>query len=139
MSWQKLDEMPRVAVVLKMAEKEIKELTGKSIRLRMTRNFELNPEYMIRLRVIICDHFKVTWEEIQSGRRTNSDDLVDARHVYQYLAHRVLKFPQQDVAEHCNQKDHSSITYVCKKIDGFYDIGDPLSRDVTTIKNKLLL
>jgi chromosomal replication initiator protein len=130
-------EPRNVAMVIKRAEMVIESMTGKIVKLHSSNDLELNGKFLL-LKKLVCVHFGVTWEDILSLSRDRKSGLTDARHTYMYLAHEILKFTHVEIARQCHKKDHTTVVHACKKIKGFYDVGESLAIDVETIKNKLL-
>lgn len=132
----KIEEEPNVRKVLRRAEVVIEAITGKVVRLHVNRDYEVCPDYLNKLQGLVCEHFNVTWQQLVSKKRYRTSGLIDARHTYMYLASSLLKFSLADIGRHLD-RDHTSVIHAKKKIEGFYYVGDPLIRDIETIKSKL--
>ncbi|HCN84480.1 MAG TPA: hypothetical protein DIT07_12790 [Sphingobacteriaceae bacterium] len=132
MSWKKIEEMPCVLSAIRKAENKIKELTGIEVTLSVN-SIEITDERKSILQDIICDYFQVSWKEVRCKKRTQR--LVNARHIYMYLAHKQFEYIQEEVAADVNLQDHSSVWNAVKKIDGYYKVGDKLIDHVEAIKN----
>ena len=133
---KKLEELPCVQTVLYDAKKEIKKLTGEDVMITITHRRVEDNERKSVLQEIVCNYFNVSWKQMVSPVRTKHDSLVEARHAYMYLAHNVAKYTLTDVARDLN-RDHTSVVHACKKVNGFYEVGDPLVTAIENIKKML--
>lgn len=135
MSWQKIEEMPFVKLILRKAENEIETATGTGIHLRITA-IEVNADKRKEImRDAVCRYYGVSWAEVESTSKTKV--IVKARHAYMYLMHKVYKYSKREVANDCGGRDHSTAVHAVKKINGYYDVNDEAVDDIEYIKKQL--
>jgi chromosomal replication initiation ATPase DnaA len=79
----------------------------------------------------------VKWEDVTRHFQLKPlTKLNDAKHTFMYIAHRHLKYTCEQIAKMCN-RHHATVLSACKKIDGFYQVGDDVISKIEAIKTKL--
>lgn len=137
MSYSRIEEMPCVIAAIRKAEVEITGMIGKDVSLRIDQISYDKTERKNILQEIVCDYFRVTWKQIASKSRSNKENVVDARHTYMYLAHKVCKYTVSEVAKDCGGRDHSTAVNAIAKIRGYYKVNDHFISHVEAIKKLL--
>lgn len=134
-----ITELPVVQKVLQDAKYKIIELTGLNVNVEVK---VLNTDNMqSKLSLIakhVCDVYNVTLAQLQSSRRTTGNSLVDARHSFMYIAHKVVGYTSKETGRFLNDKDHSTVLYACTKIKDFYKVKDPMILKVNEIIKRLV-
>ena len=87
----------------------------------------LNSENLMKR---ICKHFKITEEELLSNKRTQL--VVDARSILAYILHKKYGLTTTSTGEIIN-RDHSTVTYFTKKIEGFIEFDKDFKKKITNL------
>lgn len=133
----KLAEMDNYFVknVIEKAETEIEKLTGRPVTLHITK-IVCSPENLQRLKDLTAEHFGIPWANII--KRDRHSDIIEAKHSAAWLLATLFEYSSTEVAGMVGLKDHTSVLHALEKIEGFYQVRDPLIKDIEIIKAKLL-
>ena len=138
MNWVNIADMPVVKNILAQAKTSIMEAVGVDVDLYICDSSKIpKREFKKLLQTRVSQAFNISWDDIISQSRKQKTGLMDARHVYMYLARTVLDLGLQEIAEDCNRTDHSTVVAVIKKIKGFYYTKDPVIKIIEKIKQQL--
>lgn len=135
MSWQKINEMPCVLDAMRRVEKEIELMTGIAVILQISAIEISGDDRKKILQDIITSYFKITWHQVECKEKYRAS--VNARHIYMYLARTALKYTFVEIAKDCGNRHHTSVIHAMKKINGYYQVGDSMIKDIDAIKRLL--
>lgn len=117
--------LPAAMKIVERAQDQLESICGKGVRLKIE-FFEKNKvtyletnEQVECVRLAVCDHFNVKWNDITSQSRLA--DLVFARHVYWYASIKFLGRGLKALGRECN-RDHTAVISARDKIKGFLDV-----------------
>ncbi len=133
-----IDKMPVVKTVIDNARAEIINLIGINVIITVEElPYNKSLEQLELIANLVCEEFKVKWKDVIGPKRHSHNGLVDARHAFMYIAHKKMGFFSTAVGYFIGGKDHSTILYACKKIEGFIKVGDPVCEKINTILEKI--
>jgi len=125
-----ISTLPTVQKVITQASLDIYNMTGLNVRVvvQVMQDGADSEAYgnLIRLRNLVSSYFKMPFEIIAMKSRKKS--IVDARHVYIFIAHKVLGLSHTAIADEFGQ-DRTAIIHAVNKIDGFIKVNDPAADD----------
>jgi hypothetical protein len=132
-----INSFPVVQKAIEKAQKTILEDCGIHIILLPTLDLSLNVDAnQMVLRRIILEYYAVkNWSQIVSKNRLQK--LVNARHAYMYFLRKYFGFSLQQIANELALKNHTSILYAIKKINGYIEVNDEAAAEILEIENKL--
>lgn len=127
-------EIPSVRSIIKSAAQEIKKISGIDVYLNISfiRKEDKLRNDILLLQLIIARYYKISWDQVISKNRAYP--FVNARHAFMYIANTILKMSSAKIAREVAVKDHTTVLHGIKKIEGFYDVGDPAINDIENIK-----
>lgn len=64
---------------------------------------------------VVCNLYGVTKGDVLSSRRQK--EIVDARHVYFWIARKFTTCSFPLIGRHCGNKDHSTVMHGARKVD----------------------
>jgi len=83
---------------------------------------------------VICDHFKITSEDLLAHRRDH--DLAHPRQIGMYLAKSLSKKSFYEVARRF-ERDRTTVTWAFRKIRRLIESDKSLAREIAQIRGKL--
>lgn len=133
-----IEKMPVVKTVIDKAREDITKLIGVHVvitveELPLDKSFE----QLEMIANLVCEEFKVRWKDVTGKKRHSHNGLVDARHSFMYISHKVMGFFSTAVGEYIGGKDHTTVLHACKKIEGFIEVGDPICEKINRILEKI--
>lgn len=118
------------------------ELTNSDISLEKAKNVLANiitekqqivtPDLVIRE---VCKYFHLNLEDLLGGKRTR--DLVIPRQITMYLLRHECNLSFPIIGRKLSGKDHSTIMYGCKKVEGSISTDSELKQNISNIKEKI--
>ncbi len=103
-----LQEKPITLAMVQSVLKNMLKETSKIISIEMVQQ-------------VVCDHFKITINELKNNKRTKN--FVLPRQIAMYLARTLSKHSLPEIGKAFGGKDHTTVLYACKKI------GDSLNKN----------
>ena len=80
-------------------------------------------------------YFGVTIEELTGKRR--SRDIVVPRQVAMYLLRSEIELSLPQIGSHLGGRDHTTIMHGCKKLDILVAQKDPITRDISNVRERI--
>jgi chromosomal replication initiation ATPase DnaA len=132
-----VEHLPIVQAVVSRAEARILAITGERYRVSI-KPYPTNKqdEMLEYISYLVSNEFKVTEFAMKSSKRDQLSGLMDARHTFFYIAHKVVGFNSKVVGKYLN-KDHSTVLVACTKIEGFLFTKDPIEAQIRNIISKI--
>ncbi|MBE7086890.1 MAG: chromosomal replication initiator protein DnaA [Clostridiales bacterium] len=84
----------------------------------------------------VCNFYKVTKADIL-GKKKNKE-FVEPRQVCMYLIDDLMSFPRIAIGEKLGKRDHSTVTYSCKKVADQMKIDQKFRVTINDLRNMLL-
>jgi chromosomal replication initiation ATPase DnaA len=133
-----VERLPVVQHVLENARNEIEQLTGIHVRLTVEQLPKDKTDKMLQLIAdLVCAEFAVSWEQLKGKKRYTGNDLIDARHTFMYIAHRVKGFSCIVTGKYVGNKNHSTVLHASRKIMGYIKMSDPVVGRIKKIIQQL--
>ena len=85
----------------------------------------------------VCSFFNVTATAINS--RSRKHDIVIARQVSMYLAHKFTKMPASRIGKLVGGRDHSTVIHSCSQIEKRLQVDKKFNADLSSIENSFKL
>ena len=85
----------------------------------------------------VCSFFNVTATAINS--RSRKHDIVIARQVSMYLAHRFTKMPASRIGKLVGGRDHSTVIHSCSQIEKRLQVDKKFNAELSSIENSFKL
>jgi len=86
---------------------------------------------------IVCNYFQISSEDLLSSSR--KPILVYARNICYYISRNELSLQLNKIGDYFNKKDHTSISYGIEKIKEQIDSNVNVKKDISYVKDKLLV
>ena len=135
-----IEQMPAVISILEEARIKILTMTGARVKLEITEYpaATKTTEMLDFIGEMVAQEFQIPWRVIQSKKRNRRTGLVEAKHSFMFIAHKIMRYSCTTTGKHIG-RDHSTILHACEKIEGFYKVGDPVTEKIDAIIKKLPL
>ena len=85
----------------------------------------------------VCSFFNVTATAINS--RSRKHDIVIARQVSMYLAHKFTKMPASRIGKLVGGRDHSTVIHSCSQIEKRLQVDKKFNAELSSIENSFKL
>jgi chromosomal replication initiation ATPase DnaA len=83
---------------------------------------------------VVCDVYGIKWAAINTRGRQGIS--ATARQAYIFMLWDLLKIRKTDIAREMN-RDHSTIIFAIKMIEGYIKVNDPEAKKIELIKSKI--
>ena len=133
-----INQMPIVQQILNDAREKIFSITNANVKIHVEEINDDTKSFLLEeLSVIVSVTFNVSWQEIKGKKRTTSNNAVDARHTFMYVAHKILGYSCIRVGKFIGNREYSTVLYACKKIKDWYKVGDPIIKTIDLIIKRI--
>ena len=112
MAWANLNNTP---ITLELAQYALKD------QLVNAEKPDINMEY---IQQVVASHFKLTTEDLNSRKRTQS--IVFPRQIAMYLCRKIMDKSLPDVGKFFGGRDHSTVIHSCEKIANELEMDEKL-------------
>lgn len=92
----------------------------------------VTPEYIIN---VVAEHFDITAEDIKSDKR--SSKIAFPRQICMYLCNEMTSYKLKAIGQIMGGKDHTTIMYGCKKIEGEISKSESTRNTIELLKKKI--
>ena len=92
----------------------------------------VTPEYIIN---VVAEHFDITPEDIKSDKR--SSKIAFPRQICMYLCNEMTSYKLKAIGQIMGGKDHTTIMYGCKKIEGEIAKSESTRNTIELLKKKI--
>ena len=92
----------------------------------------VTPEYIIN---VVAEHFDITPEDIKSDKR--SSKIAFPRQICMYLCNEMTSYKLKAIGQIMGGKDHTTIMYGCKKIEGEIAKSESTKNTIELLKKKI--
>ena len=89
-----------------------------------------------RIRALVCEHYTVTAENLDSRRRVKQ--IVLPRQMAMALAHQLTPLSLASIGESFGGRDHSTVLYAKRRIERYREEDPRIERDWQDLQHKLL-
>lgn len=83
----------------------------------------------------VCTHFSVELKQLTGDGRRRS--IVKPRQIAMHLIRKHTKYSLPEIGSYFNKRDHATVIYSCKKIDGLLKSNEYISNDYKQIEDDL--
>jgi chromosomal replication initiation ATPase DnaA len=127
----------QMQAVVNDTEKRLTALLGTKVTVNVSFDVEASHikndlVLLEHLKMLVCQEFKTTWDEIISDRMFRS--LVDARSVYCFLVAKYFRSTHNEIARDI-KRHRTSVLHLMGRLQGFIDVNDPIVRNIQNIEN----
>jgi chromosomal replication initiator protein len=99
-------ELVGMDITLEIAQQQLRDVFSQ------TRHGNVTIDHIIR---IVCDHFKVTNNDLKGKKRTKN--IVFPRQVAMYIAREITEYSTTELGLEFGGRDHTTVMHSCQKID----------------------
>ena len=92
----------------------------------------VTPDYIIN---VVAEHFDITPEDIKSDKR--SSKIAFPRQICMYLCNEMTSYKLKAIGQIMGGKDHTTIMYGCKKIEGEITKSESTKNTIELLKKKI--
>ena len=92
----------------------------------------VTPDYIIN---VVAEHFDITPEDIKSDKR--SSKIAFPRQICMYLCNEMTSYKLKAIGQIMGGKDHTTIMYGCKKIEGEIAKSESTKNTIELLKKKI--
>ena len=135
----KREALPVMFKIVADAERELTELTGSriSLKIEVSDGQPITEKEALKLNVqkLVAAEFDVPWAQIISNSRKRQ--LVDAKKAYSYIMNICVGQILRETADDLHMKEHTSIVYLRENARQLMAVNDPIKRKILNIKTKL--
>jgi chromosomal replication initiator protein len=100
------------------------------------RDLQRQPITLRAILDLVCHHYRVSLEELQSASRESH--VAHPRHVGMYLARKHTSHSLKEIARAFHRKDHATVFHGVKKIEDNMNMDAVLAREVSYVEDLLL-
>ena len=124
---QAYHRLENVPITLEIAESELESIISPE------KPTEITPEFILQT---VCDHFKVSKDEILSAKR--SADIAYPRQIIMYLCRQNCNnVPLKNIGELLGNRDHSTVMHGIQKIEKQMETNDATRKTIEILQKKI--
>ena len=124
---QAYHRLENVPITLEIAETELESIISPE------KPAEITPEFIMQT---VCDHFKISKEEILSAKR--SADIAYPRQIIMYLCRQYcMNLPLKNIGEVLGNRDHSTVMHGIQKIEKQMETSEQTRNTIELLQNKI--